>query len=70
MEYVKSSTLQGDFNNKIDYGLNAGIGLEVKSYHIQPTYDYGFFRTLKYDDFESNNALRNSVVRLTSGYKI
>ncbi len=69
-EDVIFSTLPKKFSNRIDYGLNAGIGLDLKSYIIQASYDYGFFRTQKYKDFDFDNSLRNSVLRLTLGYKI
>lgn len=56
------------FSNRIDYGIQMGLGAQLKSYVIQATYDYGFYRTMKYDDIPVEVDNRNAVARFSLGY--
>jgi len=60
---------EGKFSNRIDYGIQMGLGVQLKSYVIQATYDYGFYRTMKYADLPLEESVRNAVARITLGYK-
>lgn len=60
---------EAKFSNRIDYGIQMGLGAQLKSYVIQATYDYGFYRTMKYEDLPIEDSSRNAVVRITLGYK-
>ncbi|WKV13225.1 porin family protein [Marivirga harenae] len=60
---------EAKFSNRIDYGIQVGLGAELKSYVIQATYDYGFYRTMKYEDIPFEESVRNAVARITFGYK-
>jgi hypothetical protein len=60
---------EGKFSNRIDYGIQIGIGAQLRSYMIQASYDYGFYRSMKYEEIQFDQSVRNSVVRLTLGYK-
>lgn len=60
---------EAKFSNRIDYGIQVGLGAQLKSYLIQATYDYGFYRTMKYEDTQFKESVRNAVARITLGYK-
>ncbi|GEM_PF-3000335 len=64
------NAIEEKFVNRLDYGMNAGLGIEMKSFTIQASYDYGFYRVMKYENLVYDQSLRNSVVRLTFGYKL
>jgi hypothetical protein len=60
---------EGKFSNRIDYGIQIGIGAQLRSYMIQASYDYGFYRSMKYEGIQFDQSVRNSVARLTLGYR-
>jgi hypothetical protein len=64
------NVIEGKFSNRIDYGIKIGLGAEMRSYIIQVSYDYGFYRSMKYDDIQFDQSVKNSVIRLSLGYKL
>jgi hypothetical protein len=64
------NTAEGKYSNRFDYGINIGFGIDLKSFVIQASYDYGFFRTMKYKEINFDQSVRNSVIRLTIGYRL
>lgn len=68
--FTPGETLKENFSNRIDYGINVGIGVDFKVVSTQLTYDHGFYRTMKYEGFISDNPVRNSVLKLTVGYML
>ena len=57
------------FSNRIDYGIQIGLGAQLETYIIQATYDYGFYRKIKYENIPVEASSRNAVARITLGYK-
>jgi len=49
--------------NRIDFGLNAGIGVEVTKIYAGISYQYGFLNG------EKNNSVHNSIFRFSLGYR-
>jgi hypothetical protein len=60
---------EGKFSNRIDYGIQIGLGAQLRSYVVQASYDHGLYRSMKYEDIQFEQSLRNSVARLTLGYR-
>ncbi|WP_375579642.1 porin family protein [Marivirga tractuosa] len=60
---------EGKFSNRIDYGIQMGLGVQLSSYVIQTTYDYGIYRSMKYEDTQFEESVRNAIARITLGYK-
>lgn len=58
------------FMNRIDYGITAGVGVDFNVVSTQLTYDHGFYRKMKYEEIVYDNPVRNSVLKLTIGYKL
>ncbi len=62
--------------NRMDFGVNIGLGVEKENILIQATYDYGIFRTKRYvwnymgGEAELEQTTRSSILKLTFGYKL
>ncbi len=70
---LETEELQGEpFSNKLDYGIKFGAGLDLKSYLVQVSYDYGLYRKIIYEfeDFDVTQTLRNSFLNFTFAYKL
>lgn len=58
------------FINRVDYGFNVGLGFDYKSFLLNVSTDFGFFREMKYEEFVFDNKIKNSVLKISLGYKI
>ncbi|UZR96706.1 porin family protein [Chondrinema litorale] len=70
---LETEELQSEpFSNRLDYGIKLGAGLDLKSYLVQVSYDYGLYRKMKYEfeDFDVTQTLRNSFLNFTFAYKL
>lgn len=62
--------LKEKFINKLDYGLNIGLGLNYKAVLINLAADFGMFREMKYENIVIDQKYKNTVFKLSLGYKI
>ncbi|WP_435135800.1 outer membrane beta-barrel protein [Formosa sp. A9] len=58
------------FTNRIDYGFNLGFGLEYSSFLIYVTTDFGLYRDLDFEYYNSDGKSKNTVLKVSFGYKL
>lgn len=54
---------------RLDYGLNAGLGFEIKAMQIGVNYGYGLQNLIEGENSNSEFKLTNKVLSFTVGYK-
>jgi len=65
----KMSDDYGDVESKIDFGINVGAGYSINKIFIELSAYKGFSKIVEYEDqFNKQNSLTNTLVRLSVGY--
>ncbi len=68
-EPIEPESFDEKFINRLDYGLNFGIGINTSSYLIYISCDSGLYREKKYEEVVMKNKFRNSIFKISLGYK-
>lgn len=59
----------GDVENKIDFGVNFGIGQKINNFFVELNINQGFSTIINYNDNSSSNEnAKNLVAQLSLGY--
>ncbi len=59
----------GDVENKIDFGINFGVGQKISNFFVELNINQGFSTIINYNDNSSSNEnAKNLVAQLSLGY--
>lgn len=67
---VIETEIEEKFINDLDYGVNIGLGLNYKAFLINVAADLGLYREMKYENFKTEQKFKNTVLKLSLGYKL